>query len=496
MQSLNRRQFLVLSASSAGAVLLSQCSRGQTQTVPKAPLSLPKLYTSKDGLLDLELEASYRQVNLDGKPTNLLSYNGQVPGPRLEAKPGDIVRIRFKNNLSDPTNIHYHGLHIPPTGNADDVFRRIDSGESALYEFSIPQQHPGGIAYYHPHLHGYVADQILGGLGGMFIVRGALDEIPEIQAAEQTFLFLKDFVVEQRQPMMGRMAGREGDLVTVNGQVNPSFSIPAGGLARLRLVNASNARFYRLALEKHPLYLIATDGHPLSTPVEIQELLLSPGERAEVLVQGDQEAGQYRLLNLPYSRGQMGMMGGGMMRRDRGGPGMMGRGRMGPGMMEGNDQDSPQTLATLAYTGQVEPQSIPQQLIEVETLPEPQTVRQFELDHGMVPGQGMVFLINGKSFDHQRIDTQVSLDTVEDWEVSNTGVMDHPFHLHTNPFQVIARNGQPVPYQAWKDTVLIPTGETVRIRIPFRDFPGKTVYHCHILDHEELGMMGTIEMKA
>lgn len=485
MRSLNRRQFLALSASNAGTVILSQCSRGQSQPAPKAPLSLPKLHTSTNGLLDLELEASYRQVNLDGEKVDLLAYNGQIPGPRLEVKPGDTVRIRFQNNLTDPTNIHYHGLHISPTGSADNVFRSIANGEKATYEFSIPKQHPGGLAYYHPHLHGYVADQVLGGLGGIFIVRGPLDEIPEIQAAEETFLFLKDFVVEQRQPMMGRMAGREGDLVTVNGQVTPSFSIQKGGLARLRLVNASNARFYRLALEKHSMYLIATDGHPLSAPVEISELLLSPGERADVLVQGGQEPGQYRFLNLPYNRGRMGMMGGGMM----------GRGRMGPGMMERSDQDSPQTLATFAYSGQVEPQPLPKQLIQVEKLPEPQTIRQFALDHGMVPGQGMVFLINGKSFDPQRIDTKVALNTLEDWEISNTGVMDHPFHLHTNPFQIIARNGQLEPYPTWKDTVLIPTGEKVRIRIPFEDFPGKTVYHCHILDHEELGMMGTIEMQ-
>ena len=128
----------------------------------------------------------------------------------------------------------------------------------------------------------------------------------------------------------------------------------------------------------------------------------------------------------------------------------------------------------------------------METLPEPKTVRQFALNHGMVPGQGMVFLINGKSFNPQRIDTEVSLDTIEDWEITNTGVMDHPFHLHTNPFQVVARNGQTEPYRVWKDTVLAPTGETVRIQIPFKDYPGKTVYHCHILDHEELGMMGII----
>ena len=239
MGSLNRRQFLTLSASSTGAVLLSQCSRGETQAIPKAQVSLPKLHTSKDGLLDLELEASYRRIDLGGKLTNLLSYNGQIPGPRMEVKPGDTIRIRFQNNLPDPTNIHYHGLHIPPTGNADNIFLRIGNKERVTYEFSLPKQHPGGTFYYHPHLHGYVADQILGGLGGIFVVRGQLDEIPEIQAAEEIFLFLKDFVVGQRQPMMGRMSGREGNLVTVNGQVNPSFSIPAGGLTRLRLVNAS-----------------------------------------------------------------------------------------------------------------------------------------------------------------------------------------------------------------------------------------------------------------
>ncbi|MGB7415672.1 MAG: multicopper oxidase family protein [Thermosynechococcaceae cyanobacterium] len=485
MRSLNRRQFLALSASSAGAVLLSQCDRDQIQANPELQRNFPKLYTSSNGSLALDLEASTDRIDLGSTSLNVLSYNGQIPGPRIEVQPGDMVRIRFQNNLTEPTNLHYHGLHIPPTGKADNIFLRVASGETATYEFTIPKQHPGGIAYYHPHLHGYVADQVLGGLGGIFVVRGAIDNIPEIRAAKEIFLFLKDFVVGQERSRMEHMSGREGDLVTVNGEVNPAFSIAAGGLARLRLVNASNARFYRLALEKHPFYLVATDGYPLSAPVELSELLLSPGERAEVLVQGEQEPGHYRLLNLPYSRGQMGMMGGGGMMRGRG-PGMRGR----------SDLDSPQVLATLTYAGQGEGRSLPQRLIEVEALPEPQTVRQFALNHGMVPGQGMVFLINGKSFDPDRIDTQVLLGTVEDWEISNTGVMDHPFHLHTNPFQVIARNGQPQPHRVWKDTVLVPAGEMVRIRIPFKDFAGKTVYHCHILDHEELGMMGTIEMQV
>jgi FtsP/CotA-like multicopper oxidase with cupredoxin domain len=117
---------------------------------------------------------------------------------------------------------------------------------------------------------------------------------------------------------------------------------------------------------------------------------------------------------------------------------------------------------------------------------------------GMETGMGMAFTFNGKTFDPNRVDTEVKLGTTEDWELVNVDPdrMDHPFHLHINPFQVISRNGQPEPFAAWKDTVLVRGGETVRIRIPFRDFAGKSVYHCHILDHEDLGMMGVVEMKA
>ncbi|ELS02921.1 putative multicopper oxidase [Xenococcus sp. PCC 7305] len=488
MRPLNRRQFLALGVSSASAVFLA--SRVTGQSLPPAP----NQYVSKDGLLDIALDARYEAVNLAGEQAYLYSYNGQIPAPQLEAKPGDSVRIRFTNNLPQPTNIHYHGLHVPPTGNADNIFLNIPSGETFTYEFTIPDNHPGGTFYYHPHLHGWVAEQVFAGLGGAFIIRGELDAIPEIQAAQEVFLFLKDFDLDANgrvpQPWhMAQMMGREGSLVTANGQVNPTLSIPKGGLLRLRLVNASTSRFYRLALEDHPLYLIATDGIPLSEPVELRELLLTPGERAEILVRGEREPNQYRLLALPYNRGGMGMMGGGMMGR-----GMMGRG-MGSGMMVQSDWESTRNLATLTYAGQVETLPLPQKLIPVETLPEPQRVRRFILNHGMSPGMGMVFLINGRAFDHQRVDTQVSLNTIEDWEITNTGVMDHPFHLHTNPFQVISRNGQPESFRAWKDTVLVRAGETVRFRVRFTDFPGKTVYHCHILDHEDLGMMGTIEMQ-
>lgn len=157
-------------------------------------------------------------------------------------------------------------------------------------------------------------------------------------------------------------------------------------------------------------------------------------------------------------------------------------------------QNTPMTLATFTYGEPTRPTPLPERLLPVTTLPVAQLSRRFTLNHGMFPGMGMVFMINGQSFDHQRIDTQVTLGTVEDWEIVNTGVMDHPFHLHVNDFQVISRDDRAVPYPAWKDTVVVKTGEKVRIRVKFQDYTGKTVYHCHILDHEELGMMGILNI--
>lgn len=500
MPKINRRQFLILSAASAVTASIANWAIAQSN---KTLAASSKLYKSTNGLLELNLEASDRPVPIAGIQAYLMSYNGQVPAPRLEAKAGDTVRIHFTNNLSQPTNLHYHGLHVPPTGNGDNPFLSIEPGEGLTYEFTIPKNHPSGIFWYHPHHHHYVAEQLFAGLAGLFIVRGELDEIPEIQAAREEFLVLKDFDLDKSGHIlppnhMAMMLGREGQLLTVNGQVNPKFTIAKGGLLRLRILNASPSRFYRLSLENHSFYLIATDGVAIAAPVKLEELLLAPGERAELLVRGEKELGQYRLLTLPYDRGGMGMMGGGM--------GMMGGHMMGDGMiMMGNSsQISPQVLATLTYQSSVTTLPLPERLIPIETLPEPETVRRFELSMamgssmGMGAGMGMNFTFNGQTYDMDRIDTQVKLNTVEDWELINVDPdrMDHPFHLHINRFQVMSRNGQPEPYRAWKDTVLVRGGETVRIRIPFRDFAGKTVYHCHILDHEDLGMMGIVNIQA
>ena len=502
MAKLNRRHFIALGIGGAGIAVSGNWLRQETissQPVPQPSANPAPVYQSSDGLLELDLSARESLVNLGNRQASLLSYNGQIPAPRLEAKPGDKVRLHFTNNLKQPTNIHYHGLHIPLTGNADNVFLKIEPEKKLTYEFQIPNNHPSGTFWYHPHLHGLVAEQLFGGLAGLFIVRGKLDEVPELKAAQEEFLVLQDFSLDEDgrrsdSAHMSLMMGREGDVITVNGRVNPSIALAKGGLLRLRILNASPSRFYRLALEEHSFYQLATDGNSLSEPIEVSELLLTPGQRADVLVKGavrpraddrrkgmrtktDKESGQYRLLNLPYDRGSMGMMGGGMMGRR-------------------NNSDAPTALATVNYESAVESLTLPTKLASISALPEPQTVRRFELNHGMSPAVGMAFLINGEPYSHDVIHTQVKLNTIEDWELINTGVMDHPFHIHGSAFQVISRNNKPESLLAWRDTVLVKRGETVRIRIPFRDFAGKTVYHCHVLDHEDLGMMGNLMIEA
>ncbi|MCC0178328.1 multicopper oxidase family protein [Waterburya agarophytonicola K14] len=485
MVKLNRRQFIALGTASMGTALVGNWlyqEKKSSQPKPLSSANLTPVYQSSNGLLELDLEARESLVNLGGQQASLLTYNGQIPAPRLEAKPGDTVRIHFTNNLEQPTNIHYHGLHIPLVGNADNVFLKIEPGKQLTYEFQIASNHPSGTFWYHPHLHGLVAEQLFGGLAGMFIVRGELDEIPELKAAQEEFLVLQDFSLDNRgkradSAHMSLMMGREGDIIAVNGQANPSINLLKGGLLRLRILNASPSRFYRLALEDSAFYQIATDGNSFSEPIEVNELLLTPGQRTDVLVKASQESGQYRLLNLPYDRGSIGMMGGGMMGRR-------------------NNSDTPIVLAKINYKSTVESLTLPTKLAPIEPLPEPQTVRRFELNHGMNPAVGMAFLINGEPYDRDRLHTQVQLNTIEDWELINIGVMDHPFHIHGNAFQVISRNGIPELLLAWRDTVLVKRGERVRIRMPFRDFAGKTVYHCHVLDHEDLGMMGNLMISA
>lgn len=424
--------------------------------------------------IEFPLEASEFQTPAGNRGGLLFGYNGQVPGPILETRAGDTVRIRFRNSLPEDTNLHFHGLHVPPTGNADNALLMVPAGESFDYEWTLPADHPAGLNWIHPHMHGTTARQVARGLAMPLIVRGPLDEEPAIQSATEHMLVLQDFDLNAAglplEPgMMERNLGREGPLVTVNGRLRPALSIRPGGWARLRLINASPSRFYRLSVEEHTLLQVATDGGSLAAPREVDELLLLPGERADLMVRGSRPGGSYALRNLPYDRG--------------GGMGMF------------PSAGLPFTLATLDYEGDaVEAPALSERLASIDPLPEPARSRTFVLGGGMggMMGGGMAFTINGRTFNPNRVDTRVRLGDVEEWTFINAMAMDHPMHIHTNPFQVIGRGGE--PEAAWRDIVLVPRNGSARIRTQFRDYAGKLVYHCHILDHEDLGMMGILEI--
>ncbi len=224
------------------------------------------------------------------------------------------------------------------------------------------------------------------------------------------------------------------------------------------------------------------EARAIASPAELETLFLSPGERAEMLIPGQREPGDYEIFSLPYDRGitEMAEAMGEAVKQ-----------------MPGVVLPKRAAIATLRYapSHHTEPLPLPKQLIPVELLPAPDATREFVLNHGIDRSAGSTgFIINGQSFVMDRVNTKARLGQVEDWRIINKASMDHPFHLHTNRFQVIERNGQPERPLAWKDTVSVGSYETVTIRVKFEDFTGRTVYHCHILDHEDQGMMGILEI--
>jgi len=468
--NLTRRDVLRLAGAAAISTYLPAFA---ADGPPAGYLSYLPVRRNPGGPAEADIVATPALASIAGTAASLWTYNGTFPGPLLSVREGERIRLKFTNRLNEPSNLHLHGLHVPAT--VDDPLLMVEPGETVYYEFTVPQG-SAGTHWYHPHVHGRVARQLFAGLAGVIVVRGPVDTLPLLRRAEQYTLVLKDITlaaggVAAHTPF-DWMNGKEGELLLVNGALRPLLS-PRRSLLRLRLLNASNARYYRLALEGHELFLIASDGGFLARPVALEEILLAPGERAEVLVRL-RDGGEFRLLNLRYERGS-GMMGmiGGM-------PGRRGRGT----------DPGPETLLTIAFAGTTQRASLPRRLGKVERL----DARDASVERRLVLGEGMMmrFTINGRTFDANRTDIRGRLGNLEIWEIENRGRMDHPFHLHTYPFQVLSRGGAPEPFAAWKDVVNVRPRETVRIAVPLRDFTGRTVFHCHIVEHEDLGMMGVL----
>lgn len=422
--------------------------------------------------VEVTLSAAPARLSLVPTSTSdVYAYNGRVPGPTLEVYEGDSVIIHFRNDLPVPTTVHWHGLHIPATADGS-PFHPIAPGARHDYAFRIK---PGaaGTYWYHPHPHHQTAYQVSKGLYGAIIVRAKDDPLPPlpeklIVLSDQRLLDDGTIDIPDPESPAGRLDfenGREGDLVFVNGQLSPEIRIRSGEVQRWRVINASGARVYRLALPGHTFLHVGSDGGLFEHPEEVQELLLANGERAELLVRGSGAPRSEAVLqSLPYDRYVP-------QTRPR-------------------DWNRPHDLLAVRYTDQapITPIPLPRTLRPIPALDTTTAVATREI----VLTQGM---INGKLMDLARVDIQASLGATEIWQVENLVGMDHPFHLHGFQFQVIERNGVPERVRRWKDTVNVPKHQTVRFIVRYDDYPGKWMYHCHILTHEDHGMMGVLEIR-
>jgi len=418
---------------------------------------------------------------LAGRSTEFWTYNGLVPGPMIEVFEGDTVRIRLENRLSQETTVHWHGLPVPPDQDGSPM-DPVAPGASRLYEFTLPIG-SAGTYWYHPHPHRRTAEQVFRGMAGLFVVRSRTDPVPaDIQ---EKLLVISDLRLASDGSIpadtpMDWQNGREGNYVLVNGRFRPTLGINPGQSQRWRILNATNARYLRLALSGHTFTLIGTDGGLLQSPVPgLDEILLAPAQRVEVIVTAGLTAGASAVLqSLPYERGTMGL-------------GMMGVG------------SSTIPLLTVNYSqSAVLPIAIPTELRPIAPLGVPAAYKHLVLSSGMgmgmMGGGGMMqFLIDGKSFDPARVDLTSRVNVVEQWTVENRSSMDHPFHLHGTQFQVVSRTrgGTTILEStlAWRDVINVAAFESVVFKVVQSQL-GMRMYHCHILEHEDQGMMGVLQV--
>lgn len=426
----------------------------------------PPVLTSEDGFLELDLTAAPTTVEVAGGAATMLAYNGSVPGPTLHLTPGDTLRVRLTNGLDQPTNLHTHGLQVSPLADSDNPFIRVDPGQSFEYVIVIDPEHPTGVYWYHPHHHGMVADQVFGGLYGAIVV----DREDWTQRAPRVAVVSDVTLVDgevARVSSADRRQGRLGEAVLVNGALAPALPVTPGATERLLVVNACASRYLDLDPGAATMRVRGIDGGTFAAPRERSGLLLAPGNRADLEI--DMPEADVPLTARAHGIGSMGM-----------------------GMMAAAVEPEDALLLTLVPDARADtPGPVPPASFRPRDLREVEVDARRTLTFTMAMGGGMRFLIDGEEFDPNRVDQQADVATVEEWTLRNRTMMDHPFHLHVWPMQLVDAEGIDL-----RDVVDVPAGEDVAVRIAFDRFPGRTVYHCHILDHEDLGMMGVIDVAS
>jgi FtsP/CotA-like multicopper oxidase with cupredoxin domain len=484
------------------------------------------------------------------------TYNGSIPGPTLRVRPGDTLQLRLFNQLFgledipmvdeniphgfNVTNVHLHGLHVSPRDNSDNVFIAIPPGEPFDYEYHIPENHPDGTYWFHPHRHGSVAFQFMGGMAGALIIEGTTDAfLRDYFGAITDSIFVLQQIRVNNNPALGPVGEvpyiknfldlRLAPILTVNGQVNPTIRMRPGEVQRWRFIHAGMTDHFPLELrpvprdeqdepEPLPLYPIAFDGITLAKPEETSRIFMASGNRVDVLVQAPQE-GVYELWKPQLNLGLL--------------PEPPQVRFMATVIVQGQPISMPSPAALSSLPAPFEDITAPE-LDPKQTLPHRVLTWGEDLTPpGPDPTQGFPrFLIGGRytydrsrnqvvplddgeplQFDSERVDQIMRLGAVEEWQIVNPALADHPFHIHQFSFQVTEINGKKLALPTWYDTISVPgstsfdqAGQPIPGSVTFRariegvkgnedDIRGKFVLHCHLLDHEDLGMMQVVEVE-
>ncbi|MGX7264644.1 multicopper oxidase family protein [Enterococcus crotali] len=432
---------------------------------PQNPLAIPPILVPDS---ESDLYTTYTITSqegetaiLPGKKTKTWGYNASLLGTTVILERGKTYGVSLKNELLETTTYHWHGLNVSGPETDGGPHAPVKPQETREIEFTVDQ--PASTAWLHPHPCPDTAEQVWKGLAAMVIIKDEQESklaLPRDYGIDDIPIVLQDRSYHDNQLDYQKdynVDGTLGKFPLINGTVNAYFDVTTQQL-RLRLLNGANRREFRLHFSDDlPFSQIASDGGILPEPITFTHLMLTCGERAEIIVDFKE-----------YSVGEEVIL---------------------------YSDDRP--LMTFRI-GEFEKNqwTVPEKLIEVEPL---KITDSTKLEETVMSGMKDFVKIDDKIFDMKRMDKQQKMGETQIWDVSNINPADvgmiHPFHIHGTQFQVISRNGQP-PYaneRGWKDTIGVNAQETVRIAVKF-DVPGIFMYHCHILEHEDTGMMAQIEV--
>ncbi|UFS99202.1 multicopper oxidase family protein [Nocardia huaxiensis] len=440
---------------------------GFDREMPVPPLAESRVEADGTRVFDLEMRSGQREFR-DGQATSTWGFNGDYLGPTLRARRGETVRVRVRNTLDEASSVHWHGMHVPAEMDGG-PHQMVDAGGTWTPEWTVDQ--PAATLWYHPHPHGATESHVRRGLAGMFVLDDAAADglaLPHTYGVDDLPIIVQDlkFRGSEFDTSRGMFSdvGVLGDLTMVNGVLAPYREV-RDELVRLRLVNASTARTYNFGFSDDRRFaLIGTDGGLLARPAQLDRIQLSPGERAEIVVR--MQAGERVVL--------------------RGNKVDAGLDFWGQRFTGGDDTFD---ILQLRAAPTLRPSAaLPATLVEPQLPNARDAVRErtFDLEFAK---------INGREMDMSRIDETVTRGETELWTVRNSDGMPHNFHIHDLQFAVAEVNGKPpaTALSGAKDTVFLPPGTEMKLAVRF-DGPADPdtpyMFHCHLLWHEDLGMMG------